>query len=143
LGCSSTVSLFDASGLRLPVAPKFTSTLQMRYEVPTKGNVRPFIQGDWYHRSSINYVVNQAPGAGLDAIDIVGASLGARIDERLRVSVFCKNCTNRINPSAIGIDSGDANARSPRGAPTPKLSYAQQFGLDSVRTIGINLGFDF
>lgn len=142
-GCSATVALFDASGLRLPAAPKFTSTLQLRYEVPVQGGVRPFIQGNWYHRSAINYTVNQAPGAGLGAIDIFGASLGTRIGERLRVAVFCKNCTNKINPTAIGVDSGDANARNARGQATPKLSYAQQFGLDSVRTIGLNLGFDF
>lgn len=143
MGCSATVTTFDASGLRLPAAPKFTSTVQVQYEVPTSGNVRPFIQGNWYHRSSINYVVNQAPGAGLGAIDIFGASIGAKIGDQLRISLFCKNCTNKINPTAIGIDSGDANSRSARGAATPKLSYTQQFGLDSVRSFGLNLGFDF
>jgi iron complex outermembrane receptor protein len=142
-GCSATVSTFDASGMTLPAAPKFTSTLQVQYEVQTDGDVKPFIQGNWYHRSSINYVVNQAPGAGIGAIDIFGASLGAKIGDGMRVSIFCKNCTNKINPSAIGIDSGDTNARSPRGAATPKLSYTQQWGLDSVRTIGLNFGFDF
>lgn len=143
MGCSSTVSTFDASGLRLPAAPKFTSTMQVHYEVPTDGNVRPFIQGNWYHRSSINYVVNQAPGAGLGAIDIFGASIGAKIGDQLRISLFCKNCTNKINPTAIGIDSGDANSRNARGAATPKLSYTQHFGLDTVRSFGLNLGFDF
>lgn len=143
MGCSPTVSTFDASGLRLPAAPKFTSTVQVHYELPTDGNVRPFIQGNWYHRSSINYVVNQAPGAGLGAIDIFGASIGAKIGDQLRISLFCKNCTNKINPTAIGIDSGDANSRNARGAATPKLSYTQQFGLDSVRSFGLNLGFDF
>ena len=142
-GCSATVSTFDASGMTLPAAPKFTSTLQVQYEAQTDGDVKPFIQGNWYHRSSINYVVNQAPGAGIGAIDIFGASLGAKIGDGMRVSIFCKNCTNKINPTAIGIDSGDTNARSPRGAATPKLSYTQQWGLDSVRTIGLNFGFDF
>lgn len=142
-GCSATVSTFDASGMTLPAAPKFTSTVQMQYEVQTDGDIRPFVQGNWYHRSSINYVINQAPGAGIGAIDIFGASVGAKIANGMRVSVFCKNCTNKINPTAIGIDSGDTNARSPRGAATPKLSYTQQWGLDSVRTIGLNLGFDF
>ena len=143
MGCSSTVNIFDASGLTLPAAPKFTSSVQARYEVPASGSVVPFIQGNWYHRSSINYVVSRAPGAGIDAIDIFGASLGVRIGESLRVSVFCKNCTNKVYPTAISIDSGDTNARENRGRATPKLSYTQQFGLDSVRTIGLNLGFDF
>ena len=142
-GCSATVNVFDASGLTLPAAPKFTSSLQVRYEVPTSGSIVPFLQGNWYHRSSINYLVNRAPGAGLDAIDIFGASIGARIADNLRVSIFCKNCTNKINPTAIGVESGDANARDSRGGATPKLTYTQQFGLDSVRTVGLNLGFDF
>ncbi|WP_235523008.1 TonB-dependent receptor [Novosphingobium sp. Leaf2] len=141
-GCSATVSVFDASGLTLPAAPKFTSSMQVQYEVP-EGRVRPFIQGNWYHRSSINYVVNRAPGAGLGAVDIFGASVGAKIGDQLRVSLFCKNCTNKIYPTAIGIDSGDSNARNARGQLTPKLSYTQQFGLDSVRVIGVNLGMDF
>lgn len=143
LGCSATVNLFDASGLRLPASPKFTSSVQVRYEAPTGGTVRPFVQGNWYHRSSINYVVNQAPGAGIGPIDIFGASLGVTVGDRVRLSVFCKNCTNKIYPTAIGIDSGDANARDARGRATPKLSYTQQFGLDSVRTVGLNFGFDF
>lgn len=143
LGCSATVNLFDASGLRLPASPKFTSSVQVRYEAPTGGTVRPFVQGNWYHRSSINYVVNQAPGAGIGPIDIFGASLGVTLGDRVRLSVFCKNCTNKIYPTAIGIDSGDANARDARGRATPKLSYTQQFGLDSVRTVGLNFGFDF
>lgn len=143
LGCSATVNTFDASGLRLPAAPKFTSTVGAQYEFQTDGSVKPFIQGNWYHRSSINYVVNQAPGAGLGPIDIFGASIGAKIGENLRVSMFCKNCTNKVNPTAIGIDSGDSNARSNRGVATPKLSYTQQFGLDSVRSVGLNLGLDF
>ncbi|GHC96682.1 TonB-dependent receptor [Novosphingobium pokkalii] len=143
MGCSATVSLFDASGLRLPVAPSFTSTVQARYEAPTRGSVTPFIEGNWYHRSSVFYAINQAPGTFVAPIDVFGANVGARVGNNLRVSLFCKNCTNEISPTAIGVDSGDANARNARGQASPKLSYTQQFGLDSVRTIGLNLRFDF
>ncbi|MET0363313.1 MAG: TonB-dependent receptor [Sphingobium sp.] len=142
MGCSATVSTFNAGGLTLPVSPKFTSSLQATYEFTTDGEVKPFVEGNWYHRSSINYLVNQAPGARVDAVDILGASLGAKIGT-LRVALFCKNCTNKLVPTAIGVDSGDANARNARGQATPKLSYTQQFGLDSVRTIGLSLGFKF
>ncbi|WIW90578.1 TonB-dependent receptor (plasmid) [Sphingobium sp. V4] len=142
MGCSATVSTFNAGGLTLPVSPKFTSSLQATYEFPMGGEVKPFIEGNWYHRSSINYLVNQAPGATVGAVDILGASLGAKIGT-LRVALFCKNCTNKLVPTAIGVDSGDANARNARGQATPKLSYTQQFGLDSVRTIGLSVGFKF
>lgn len=141
-GCSATVSTFDAAGLTLPGAPKFTSTVAVNYTFPTSGEVHPFVQGDWYHRSSIYYLVNQAPGASFGTLDVFGGSVGAQVGG-VRVAVFCKNCTNKIYPTAVGVDSGDANARNNRGAATPKLSYAQQFGLDSVRTIGVNLGVKF
>lgn len=141
-GCSPTVNLFNAAGLRLPAAPAFASTVQANYEFEASGDVHPFIQGDWYHRSSIFYQANHAPGAAFGTLDLFGASLGARIGG-VRIALFCKNCTNKIYPTAIATDSGDANARDGRGRPTPKLSYTQQFGLDSVRTIGMNLGFRF
>jgi iron complex outermembrane receptor protein len=142
LGCSAAVTRFDAAGLTLPAAPKFTSSLQAVYEFNSGGEVQPFIQGDWYHRSSIFYLVNRAPGASVGQIDIFGGSVGATIGG-VRVALFCKNCTNKINPTFVGVDSGDANARNARGQAAPKLSYTQQFGLDSVRTVGLNLGFRF
>ncbi|HCB77124.1 MAG TPA: TonB-dependent receptor [Sphingomonas bacterium] len=141
-GCSATVSTFNAAGLTLPAAPEFTSSLEVLYQFDAGGGVRPFVQGDWYHRSSIFYTVNQAPGTRVGGLDVFGASIGAKVGG-VRVALFCKNCTNEIYPTAIGIDSGDANARNNRGQATPKLSYLQQFGLDSVRTIGLNLGFVF
>ncbi len=141
-GCSATVSTFNAQGLTLPVAPKFASSLGAVYEIDTGGEVKPFLQGDWYHRSSVYYTVAQAPGTRFGILDVFGASVGARIGG-FRVAVFCKNCTNKIYPTAIGTDAGDANARDARGQATPKLSYTQQFGLDSVRTIGVNLGMRF
>lgn len=142
-GCSSTVNTFDASGLRLPVSPKFTGSLQASYEFPTTGAVTPFIEGNLYHRSKVNFLINQAPGATVDAIDILGASVGATIGNGLRVSLFCKNCTNVLNPTSIGTDSGDASARNNRGQSTPKLSYTQQLSIDAVRNVGLALTYKF
>lgn len=126
----------------MPGAPRFTSTVAATYDFPVAGDVRPFVQADWYHRSSTYYLVNQAPGASFGTLDVFGASIGVQVSG-VRVSLFCKNCTNKIYPTSIGVDSGDANARNNRGVATPKLSYTQQNGLDSVRTIGLNLGFKF
>ncbi len=136
-GCSATVNRFDASGDTLPVAPKFTSTLAATYEFATGGKVVPFVRGDWYHRSSIHYGLSGAPLQVFHPVDIFGASLGAQIGEAVRVSVFCKNCTNEHVPTSIGTDAGDASARPPR------LTYNQSFNLDSVRTIGATLGLRF
>jgi iron complex outermembrane receptor protein len=142
-GCSASVNTFDASGLRLPVSPKFTSTLQAIYDVQTGGPIKPFVEANWYHRSKIYYLINQAPGAAVDAIDIFGASLGAQIGPDVRVSLFCKNCTNKTTPTSIGLDAGDAAARNNRGVATPKLSYNQQLSLDAVRNIGLSLNYRF
>lgn len=131
-GCAATGS-FDASGLRTPVAPRFTSTFAVDWEPTVSGTVQPFIRANWYHRSRINFLINQAPGAELDATDLLGLTLGARFQNGLEVSLFCKNCTNEHNPVFIGLDSGDAVAGV--------ASFQQQFGLDSVRLVGLKLTY--
>jgi iron complex outermembrane receptor protein len=123
--------------------PKFTGSLQAVYQFQSRGSVTPFIEGNLYHRSKVNFLINQAPGATVDAIDVLGASVGADVGENLRVSLFCKNCTNEISPTSIGTDSGDASARDNRGRATPKLSYTQQLSMDAVRNIGVALTYRF
>jgi iron complex outermembrane recepter protein len=132
-GCSAD-STFDAAGLTSPDAPNFTSTIQVRYDHALTGGLRGYVSGNWYHRSSINYLVNQAPGAEIGAIDLFGANIGIKAD-RWNAAVFCKNCTNKVNPTYIGLESGDQAAG--------KASYTQQFGWDSVRTIGVQFGYHF
>lgn len=132
--CATTGS-FNAAGRRTPTAPKFTSSLQAIYEVQTDGFIHPFIEGNWYHRTAINYLINGAPGATVPTLDLIGASAGVRMDNGMRLSIFCKNCTNEYNPNFIGLDAGDAS----QGIAT----YQQQFGFDSVRTIGANIQFRF
>jgi iron complex outermembrane recepter protein len=124
-GVSNT---FNVCGLRLPISPKFTATFQATYDFPASGEVVPYIQSDWYRRSSVNYLINGAPGANFGSVDTFGASFGAKVGDTLQVSVFCKNCTNEHIPQSIGIDPGDEFA----GA----LSYTQVFGLDAVRSFG-------
>jgi iron complex outermembrane receptor protein len=132
--CATTGS-FNAGGKRTPTAPKFTSSVQAMYEFQTDGSVHPFIEGNWYHRTAINYLINAAPGATVPTLDLIGASAGVRLDNGMRLSIFCKNCTNEYNPNFIGLDAGDAI----QGIAT----YQQQFGFDSVRTIGANVQFRF
>ena len=51
----ATTGAFDASGYRTPTAPRFTSSLEATYETPVGSGATAFIEGSFYHRSSINY----------------------------------------------------------------------------------------
>ncbi|GAM03009.1 TonB-dependent receptor [Novosphingobium sp. MBES04] len=126
---------FNAGGQTLPLSPKFTSTVQAMYELPVSGPVVPFIQGNWYHRSSVNYLINGAPGADYGAADTFGFSAGVNFNDRLRASLFCNNCTNEHIPSSIITDAGEANAG--------RLAFTQRYGLNAVRQIGFQLQFDY
>ncbi len=130
----AAIGSFNAGGLQSPSAPKFASTVDATYEVPIGGDLTTFVSGNWYHRSSINFLVNRAPGAQVDAIDLFGANVGVR-GANWRASVFCKNCTNTIYPNYIDLESGDSIAG--------RASYVQQLGYNSVRTIGLQFGFNF
>jgi iron complex outermembrane receptor protein len=88
-------------------------------------------------------LIAPAPLAMIDTTDLFGFSVGARIGNNVRATLFCRNCTNRHVPTSIGTESGDAAARTNTGAPVPKLSYLQSFNLDSVRSIGASLRFSF
>jgi len=92
------------------------------------------VGADWYHRSAINYLINQAPGARVGAIDLLGANIGVKGDN-WRAALFCKNCTNKIYPTYIDLEAGDSIAGV--------ASYTQGFGYNSVRTVGIQLGYSF
>jgi len=125
---------FNAGGLRSPSSPKFTSTTNIAYETPISDSLAGFVGADWYHRSAINYLINQAPGARVGAIDLLGANIGVKGDN-WRAALFCKNCTNKIYPTYIDLEAGDSIAGV--------ASYTQGFGYNSVRTVGIQLGYSF
>ncbi|GFM27624.1 TonB-dependent receptor [Novosphingobium sp. PY1] len=136
-GCG-TSGTFDASGYRLAYAPKFTGTIGAAYELPLNDNgLSLLLNADLYHRSKVETVINHAPDSQIGAIDVLNGSIGLRGDA-WNLSVFCKNCTNKVYPLAIQIESGDSSAQ-----PTPMLSYTQRWGLDSTRTIGLRFGYNF
>lgn len=142
LGCSASVTTFDASGLTLPNSPSFTSTMQARYDFQTSGSFKPFIEANWYHRSSVKSSPAETPGATIPMVDLLGASIGADIGN-VRLSVFCRNCTNVHMPTTIGTDPGDASARNNSGVPTPMLTLLRTYSLDSFRTFGLSGSFRF
>lgn len=129
-GCNT----FNAAGRRAILAPSFTGSIDAMYEFNGDGDIRPFIDVNFYHRSSVLYTVQPAAGTTFGAANNLGASLGAK-GNNWRASVFCRNCTDQRVPVSIGLESGDANA----GIAT----YQQRYGLNSFRTIGVQLGFNF
>ena len=125
---------FNAKGDTPPLSPKVTATFDANYEFQEWRGLRPFIEANYYHRSDVNFTISPAPGNRYGDTDLLGASIGVHAD-KWRASLFCKNCTDERVPIAIGQDAGDAFS----GVTT----YLQHFGLNSFRTIGVQLGYEF
>lgn len=126
---------FNAAGLTTPTAPKFAGTLEAAYERSIADAVVGFVSLNYYHRDAINFTVNRAPEAGIGAIDVLGANVGVSFRDALRVSIFCRNCSNEIYPLSILPEYGD----SVMGIGT----YLQRFGNNSVRTLGVQFSYSF
>jgi iron complex outermembrane receptor protein len=121
---------FQAKGLAPPGAPKFTTTLQALYDIPMGDNTLT-LEGNWFHRSGVNFSPNGDPGTALGAIDVIGASLTYRFNDRYRISVFCKNCADKYAPSFLSHVTADPTA------------ILQSWNFNSVRTIGASFDVDF
>jgi iron complex outermembrane receptor protein len=134
-GCAAN-GTFNASGLRTPTSARFTSNIQAIYELPEIGSATPFIEGSYNHRSSVNFSANGSPLTRLGAFDTFGGSIGLRFAWGFDLSIFCRNCTNQVIPTAIGYDAVDQVLRR-----VP--STQQQFGYNSVRTIGLSASAQF
>ncbi|WP_010545058.1 TonB-dependent receptor [Sphingomonas elodea] len=130
------VGTFNAAGYQLPLSAKFTATLGADYSQPLTDKLDAQFGIGYYHRS------RQSSALGtpffIPTWDTFDLRLGLK-SKHWSASLFCKNCTNEIRPISIGSDGGDAN---PVQGP-PVLTLSQRFSYDSVRTIGLRLGFDF
>jgi iron complex outermembrane receptor protein len=126
----------DSSGNRTPSSARFTSSLGANYEHPITDDVTLIVAGDWYHRSSLNFTSNGNPLTELGAIDVFGFSVGAKFKDNLRITAFCKNCTDEVFPVFIGGEALD-------GTLLGVNSTANTWGYNSVRTLGVSLSYDF
>ncbi|BFM07730.1 TonB-dependent receptor [Halioxenophilus aromaticivorans] len=131
----SAEGTFNAAGRTLPLAAEVTSTTQIMVDFDLNDSVSGYVESSWYYRSAINFKVNEAPGTELDAINVIGFSLGLRSTDGWSVSLFCKNCTDEKVPTFIDFYAGDAL----EGIAT----YVQAWGFNSVRTLGLNIGYEF
>lgn len=121
---------FQAKGLAPANAPKFTSTLQALYDIPVGANTLT-LEGNWFHRSGVNFSPNGDPGTRLGGVDIFGASLTYRFNDRYSLSVFCKNCTDKHVPSFLSHVTADT------------FAILQSWNFNSVRTLGASFDVEF
>lgn len=108
------------------------------YEFPVSQTLDGYVEGNWYYRSEVNFNVNHDPNAELDGINVMGFSAGLRSLNGWSLSLFCKNCNDEAVPNFLAADAGDAG-----DADAGISSYTQGWGFNSVRTVGINLRYDF
>jgi iron complex outermembrane receptor protein len=134
-GCSATGTT-DSSGNRLPSSARFTSTVGASYKIPVSEKVDLILAGDYYHRSAVNFSTNANPVTSIGRIDILGGNIGIDIGNRFNLTFFCKNCTDKRFPIALGQDNID-------GSIFGINSGLQSFGYNSVRTIGVSTNVKF
>ena len=126
---------FQGAGIKTPTSATYTGTLDGVYSIPI-GEGHFDIEANWYHRSSVNFTTSAAPFAELGPIDIFGANLTYMPNEHLTLSLFCKNCSNDIYPTYIGAFPIDAALHH-------AVSTTQEWGFNSVRTLGVLVGYRY
>lgn len=128
----------DVSGNQLQNAPKWTSSFTARYETSLSSGWNGFLQGELYHRSSFRFSQTLDPQTRVSPNAVLSASIGAEsTDNRLSLSLFVKNLTDKRIPSLILPDPvAPAYGDFALGG-----DYWHQFTASSFRTIGLTLTF--
>lgn len=128
-------TFFEGAGINLPTAAHFTGTLEAVYDVPVSESSHVSLSGNWYHRSSTNFSTAAPQFLELHGIDVFGANLAFRSSKGYEISIFCKNCTNKLYPNFIGQYPGDAALGV--------VSTFNRWGYNSVRNIGAAVTYRF
>ncbi|MFN3620376.1 TonB-dependent receptor, partial [Sphingorhabdus sp.] len=126
---------FNAGGLRTPVSPELVANGQVRYDWTLGASLDAFVEGNITHRSSQWFTINQVPGTQLKGHQLIGFSVGVTSKAGWRASLFCRNCTDERVPTNLSTDPAEANAG--------RVGLGHLFGFNSVRQVGLNVGFDF
>lgn len=102
--CVPGKAAFDASGTRLTNAPKWSFTLNGRYEFDL-GALRPFVQANYLWRSSVifsPYPANIDNLTRQPSYGILNGAIGlSTADERINVSVFARNLLDQNYVTSI------------------------------------------
>jgi iron complex outermembrane receptor protein len=100
-GCTLPGPSFDASGERLPAAPKWSTSVAAAYETNVSSTTKVFANADWSYRSNVFYGVGN-PGTVQDGYSLVNATLGVGdTDGKVRVSVFVRNLFDKRYAAVI------------------------------------------
>jgi iron complex outermembrane recepter protein len=131
------VGTCDASGQRLPNAPKFAFNVSANYQHGVGKAMNASYGVNLYHRGAVNFGIGGDPGMAAPAATLLGAdvSLSSAASD-WRVSLYCRNCLDKRVVTGISPDALDA-------AQGGVASYLQQFGYNSFRTIGVSGEYRF
>ncbi|MCW1404008.1 TonB-dependent receptor [Novosphingobium sp. MW5] len=124
---------FNASGLPLLLSSKFASSVSADYEPSLGGSLKGILSVVYNHRDK--FYTGFAPGNTIPAWDTLDLRIGVK-GESWSAALFCQNCTNSFRPIAIDAEPGDSVNRN-------TLSFTQRVGFNSMRTIGVRLGYNF
>lgn len=132
---NSIDGFFNAAGLRLAAAPKFSYNLLADYQTLVGAGLRASAQVNFSGQSDVNYSANGDPGTIQKAFGLLGANIGIGPDDNSwRAGIFAINL----------LDQFWAAQKNP--SPTTTLNpggYLQYLSPDSVRTVGATLDFRF
>jgi iron complex outermembrane receptor protein len=127
---------FDAQGLTPPTAAKLTNTTSFTYSFDVMEMGYGFATLSYYHRSPVNYLVNEAPMTRIGNVDQFAINVGINFESGWEVTLFCKNCNNDVVPTAVALDGGDSSIYG-------TATTVQVWGFNSVRNIGLKVGYHF
>ncbi|PZQ64230.1 MAG: hypothetical protein DI570_06120 [Phenylobacterium zucineum] len=128
-GCAG--GIFDATGTRLPNSPRWSHSLQVRYEREVADNLNGFVSANWYGRSKVNDSLGD-PNMERKAYGLVGGSIGVEDAEgRWQASAWVRNLFDHQYTGAI------------LATPLSPGSYSQYPVVDAHRMVGVALTYRF
>ena len=134
-GCNGGVT--DAGGNQLIGAPRWKVTASGEYRHALGEKLEGYIAADVVYQSKIFFDAAYDPLDTVNGAALFGGKLGVRTqDERFGVAVFARN----IFDKRVAVIRFETPTASSVGDPS---SYAQMFGDESFRTIGVSLDARF
>lgn len=100
-GCNLPGPTFDAEGLRLQNAPRWTYQITGTYETEVADSFKMYGTANWSHRSSVLFGVGD-PATFQSGYGVLNVSAGVGdLNDKVRISVFARNALNKRFTSLI------------------------------------------
>lgn len=130
-GCNLPGPSFNADGLPLVGASKWTTSLAGDFQQPIGNDLKVFLNADWRYRSEFFYAIGD-PNTVQPGYSLVNAAFGiGDQSDRLRVSVFVRNLFDKQYAATIFPGNFAAG------------QYVQSLPDGAFRRIGAALEFEF